>query len=102
MSHPAHLFTPNPLKPGRLTCSVAEYQALFQAATIKQRRDMLGVSPGAAASIAGISRQAIHRAIDRGSLQAYYVYHDDGSLAWVVISDKSLSEYIERNRRRRA
>lgn len=90
-----------PPRPGRITMSVSQYQALYDDATPALRRKMLGHSPGAAAALAGISRQAIHKAIDRGTLQAYYVFHDEGGeLAWILIPDDSLQAYIVRNERR--
>lgn len=82
-----------------MTYTVSQYEAALAAATPRRRAEMLGHSPGKAAQLAGISRQSIHRAIDRGTLDAFYVHDDDtGQLRWVVIPDYSLRDYIRRNR----
>lgn len=95
-----HSISLNSPRPGRITYTVSEYEALLAASTPRRRIEMLGHSPGKAAALAGISRQAIHRAIDRGTLEAFYVHDDDtGDLRWVVIPDYSLRDYIRRNRR---
>jgi len=95
------VFSENASRPGRFVMSIAQYKALYDEATPPHRRKLLGHSPGGAAALAGISRQAIHNAIDRGTLTAYYVFHDHGGdLAWIVIPDESLQDYIDRNRRK--
>lgn len=99
MSQHAPTFSLNTPRPGRVTYTVSEYEAVLAGSTPRRRAEMLGHSPGKAAALAGISRQAIHRAIDRGTLDAFYV-HDDatGELRWIVIPDYSLRDYIRRNR----
>jgi hypothetical protein len=64
-----------------------------------------GPSPGGAAGELGISRQAVHRAIDRGSLTAWYVY--DGTTAPVLrqlrmvnVTMESIEQYKNSGRRR--
>jgi hypothetical protein len=90
-------------KPGRITVSVSEYHAMLDAATPRHRAQLLGHSPGKAAQLAGITPQAIYRAINRGTLEAFEVRHDDtGELAWLLVTDTSLRDYIQRNRHRRA
>lgn len=89
----------NPPKPGRITLSVSEYHAMLDAATPRKRAELLGHSPGKAAQLAGISPQAIHQAINRGTLEAFEVRHDDtGELAWILVTDTSLRDYIQRSR----
>ena len=101
MSQPRLSPSQNPPRPGRLTYSVSEYMAALDGKTGRSRISMLGHSPGKAAQLAGVSRQAIHEAIDRGSLDAYYVHDDEtGKLRWVVVSDASLHRYIARRGRR--
>lgn len=91
----------NPPRPGRITLSVSEYRAMLDAATPRRRAELLGHSPGKAAQLAGITPQAIHRAINRGTLEAFEVRHDDtGDLAWILVTDTSLRDYINRNRGR--
>jgi len=86
-------------RPGRVVLTVSQYEAALSASTPQRRLSMLGHSPGKAAQLAGISRAAIHKAIDRGTLEAFYVHDDQsGQLRWIVIPDHSLRDYIRRNR----
>lgn len=90
-----HLASPDDPRPGRITLGVAEYCAMYEAATPQARKQLLGHSPGVAAQLAGVSRQAIHKAIDTGRLEAYYVHSDrTGGLAMVLIPDESLRAYL--------
>lgn len=53
-----------------------------------------GMSPGGVANQLGISRQAVHRAIHRGELDAWRVLNDrDGTLIAICILDDSLAKY---------
>lgn len=92
--------TDNP-RPGRMTYTVSQFWAEYEQSPPARQRRMLGLSPGAAAVVLGISRQSVHRAIDRGTLEAHYVYSDDtGELAWITVPIHSLQEYARRNGRR--
>lgn len=83
-----------------MTYTVSQFWAEYEGAPPAVHRRMTGLSPGAAASALGITRQAVHRAIDRGTLVAHYVYADDtGDLAWITVPMDSLREYALRNRR---
>jgi len=57
------------------------------------RAKLLGWSPGGTASQLGISRQAIHKAIHRGDLDAVIVNNDDGRLSMFMIPDSSLQAF---------
>jgi hypothetical protein len=81
--------------------TVSQYDAMLEAATPRKRSELLGHSPGKAAHLLGVSRQAVHQAIDRGTLDAFYVHDDNGGrLAWIVIPDYSLRDYLHRSRAR--
>lgn len=56
-----------------------------------------GRSPGGAAAELGITRQAVHKAIKRGSLDALAVY-DGTKLRFYTISHASLQRYRSRLR----
>ena len=64
--------------------------------------ELLGWSPGGAAGQLGISRQAVHKAIQRGDLDAVIVNGDDGKLRMFMIPDASLKAFAERRSRRLA
>lgn len=101
MTHPSPIFSLNPPRPGRVTYTVSQYEAVLFAASPSRRLSILGHSPGKAAQLLGISRQAVHDAIDRGALEAFYVHDDDtGHLRWVVIPDRSLQLYSARRKLR--
>jgi predicted DNA-binding protein YlxM (UPF0122 family) len=81
---------------GRIRLSLAKYQAMLDEAGTEERRAwLLGHSPGMAASLANVSRQAIHDAIDRGRLTALYVYDDRGDLCSILIPPHSLEHYLQ-------
>ena len=67
-----------------------------------ERAKLLGWSPGGAAAQLGISRQAVHKAIHRGDLDAVIVNGDDGKLQMFMIPDDSLKAFAERRSRRAA
>ena len=58
-----------------------------------QRAKLLGWSPGYAASYLGITRQAVHKAIHRGDLDALIINDDEGKLAAFMIPDESLQAF---------
>lgn len=58
-----------------------------------------GVPSSYAARLAGISQQAIHRAIMRGTLRARRFLPPGRQRASIVVDLESLRAYIERNRR---
>lgn len=61
------------------------------------RAKLLGWSPGGAAAQLGISRQAIHKAIKRGDLDAVIVTNDrTGRLSMFMIPDDSLRAFQAR------
>lgn len=57
------------------------------------RAKLLGWSPGGAAAQLGISRQAVHKAIRRGDLDAVIVNNDEGRLSMFMIPDDSLRAF---------
>jgi hypothetical protein len=81
---------------GRISLTITKYQSMLDEAGTEERRAwLLGHSPGMAASLASVSRQAIHDAIDRGRLTALYVYDERGDLCSILIPPHSLEHYIE-------
>lgn len=66
------------------------------------RAKLLGWSPGGAAAQVGITRQAIHKAIRRGDLDAVIVNNDDGRLSMFMIPDESLQAFKARREQKRA
>ena len=66
----------------------------------RHRAELLGWSPGGAAAQLGISRQAVHKAIHRGDLDAIIINDDDGKLRLFMIPDASLQAFAERRSRR--
>lgn len=62
-----------------------------------QRAKLLGWSPGGAAAELGISRQAVHKAIHRGDLDAVIVTNErTGRLSMFMIPDASLQAFKAR------
>lgn len=56
--------------------------------------DYNGPSPGGVAAMLKISRQSVHRAINRGELEAFRVVNDrDRSLVAVVVKPSSIANY---------
>ena len=67
------------------------------------RAQLLGWSPGGAAAQLGISRQAVHKAIRRGDLDAVIVTKDGSDeLSMFMIPDASLQAFKLRREQRRA
>lgn len=60
-----------------------------------KRARLHGPSPGRAAEEMGVTRQAVHRAIERGTLDALRVtYDEDGEkLAFMIITEASFERY---------
>ena len=81
---------------GRVNLGWSRYMAMLDAATnIRERAYLLGHSPGMAASLAGVSRQAIHEAISANRITALYIHDDDsGELRAILIPHESLAAYI--------
>lgn len=57
------------------------------------RAKLLGWSPGGAAAELGITRQAVHKAIRRGDLDAVIVNNFEGQLTMFMIPDASLQAF---------
>jgi len=92
-----HHLADSPQK-GRINVGWSKYAAWLDAAeTPRERAFLLGHSPGMAAQLAGVSRQAIHYAIDDGRLTAIYI-HDDksGEVKAILIPDAALQKYAPR------
>lgn len=64
------------------------------------RAKLLGLSPGGAAAELGISRQAVHKAIRRGDLDAVIVNNEDGSLSMFMIPEDSVQAFKARREQR--
>lgn len=67
-----------------------------------ERAKLLGWSPGGAAAELGISRQAVHKAIHRGDLDAVIVNDENGRLRSFMIPDASLRSFAERRAQKAA
>jgi hypothetical protein len=91
-------------KPGKKHVSTGRYGALLRLAFANDLADKVGgVSPGGAAAELSISRQAVHRAIDRGTLDAWYVSEtgeEHDSRCYVYVTDESIKRYKSSGRRR--
>jgi hypothetical protein len=90
---------------GRRTLrSMRRYLALCRIAGSEGLRDKVdGPSPGGAAVELGISRQAVHRAISRGTLDAWYVSTptaSGGEGFYVFVTEESMRRYKASGRRR--
>lgn len=69
----------------------------------RTRAELLGgFSPGYAAARLGISRQAVHKAIHRGDLDAVIVNGDDGKLVAFLIPETSIEAFAARRAARAA
>lgn len=67
------------------------------------RAQLIGWSPGGAAGQLGISRQAVHKAIHRGDLDAIIVTKDDSDeLSMFMIPDASLQAFKAKRAQRKA
>jgi predicted DNA-binding protein YlxM (UPF0122 family) len=60
------------------------------------RRISRAVSPGGVASDASVSRQAIHQAIQRGTLEAFRIEDHRGNLCAILIPDDAIKAYFAR------
>jgi hypothetical protein len=92
-------------KPGKKSITWTDYQALLHATYGTESYDRLqGVSPDGAAAGLNMSREALQRAIDRGSLDVWYVY--DGyvpgvrKLKVVSVTTESIARFRTRSHRR--
>lgn len=85
---------------GRITVSFEQYNRLLDEATRRGSRKLVdGWSPGFVAHALCMSRQAVHVAVDRGTLTAYYVTDDEtGDLAAIIITEASVNAYKAKNR----
>lgn len=61
-------------------------------ATDASTEDLMGDSPGGVAARLGCSRQAVHRLIKRGTLDAVAVY-EGRQLAFYIVPEASLAAY---------
>jgi len=57
------------------------------------RLDFNGYSPGGAAEALGITRQAVHQAVHRGTLDCLRLTDPNGHLLAVIIPHSSLEHY---------
>jgi hypothetical protein len=92
-------------QPGKKTITWTDYQALLHATYGTEQYDRLqGVSPVGAAAGLNMSHEALQRAIDRGSLDVWYVY--DGyvpgvrKLKTVSVTTESIARFRIRSHRR--
>ena len=82
--------------------SISRYEHAV-AESKRYRAELLGgSSPGAVARELGISRQAVHKAIHAGHLDALMLYADNGELAAFLIPPASVDAYRRRRELRLA
>jgi hypothetical protein len=82
--------------------SFAAYTEALEAALLrgpKHYAQVNGWSPGFVAKLLGISRQAVHNAIDHGTLRAFYIHDDAGEVTSIIISEASVRAYAAKNGR---
>ena len=76
------------------------YRALLRLAFAEGCEDRVGgPSPGGAAAELGVSRQAVHRAVLRGTLDAWYVPTGHSGY-FIYVTDESIKRYKKSGRRR--
>lgn len=81
---------------------VAQWSKLTEAALGKPAwKQLNGPSPGGVAAILGISRQAVHKAVHRGDLDAVIVT-DGGKLRMFMITEDSIEAFKAKRERRLA
>lgn len=82
---------------------VSTWSKLTEAALGKPAwRQLNGPSPGGVAAILGISRQAVHKAVHRGDLDAVVVYAPTGRLQMFMITEDSIEAFKAKRERRLA
>ena len=84
---------------GRISMDFDQYHHTLAKLVGEARKDMDGWSPGYVCALLDVSRQAVHQAIERGTLVAYYL-HTDGDLRAIIVTQASV-EAFQRSRRRR-
>lgn len=58
-----------------------------------------GLSPGGACGKLGLTRPAIHQAVERGTLEGIRVERDGGQLAMLFIPERAIDQYREKHLR---
>lgn len=71
---------------------IMDWVAKVHALPADQRKGFVGSSPGAVASELGISRQAVHKAIERDRMDAYYLTRKN-ALTAVLIPEYEVTNY---------
>lgn len=74
----------------RLT--MEEYSELLLSTPEDKRSEVNGPSPGGAAGRLGISRQAVHDAINRDTLHGFYITRN-GRMVAIIIPDAEIARY---------
>jgi len=71
-----------------------EWTEACESANPAEQKDLIGASPGAVGVALGISRQAVHQAIQRGDLDAIRI-EDNGKLRAIMITPSSYQRYVQ-------
>jgi len=72
--------------------TVRQWQDLLERTPDDQKADVIGLSPGGAAALLNVTRQAVHNAIDRGLMSATRV-RDRGKLISINIPYSDIQRY---------
>lgn len=80
--------------------TMREWTETIHLAPAEQKAEVIGVSPGGAANMLGISRQAIHNAIHRDTLDATKVVTETGKLISINITLSELDRYRRQHLRK--
>lgn len=88
---------------GRIDIDWHAYERLLTRARekgVEAYSNVNGWSPGFVACLLGVSRQAVHDAIQRGGLTAYRITAADGELVGIVVTEASARAYAARQGRK--
>ena len=82
--------------------SLSRFEKLTAESEHERAKLLGGYSPGYVAAKLGISRQAVHKAIHRGDLDAIIVNGDDGHLRAFLVPDESIERFAAARAARQA
>lgn len=84
----------------RITLPIEEWIQRVNSTPADQKSAFIGMSPGGVAQVLDISRQAVHQAIDRDKMDAYYLMRGDHCVS-ILVPDGEVENY-RRNHLRKA
>jgi len=77
---------------GYTRLTMEQYSELLLSTPEDKRSEVNGQSPGGVAGRLGITRQAVHDAIKRDTLQGYYITRN-GRMVAIIIPDAEVARY---------